>query len=780
MINERVTEDIVRNLLKQLGYYNNKSCVVEEQKSVNSRIRKLLKNASKGGSGDGKPEFIISFKDDTDFLIVIECKFSAIKHESKARNQYKDYAVDGVLHYSNYLSKDYNVMAIAISGETEKGLKISHFLQLKGAYTARDITDRQLLDYHSYKTSFQIQSKPLKDEELIKKAIEYNELLNKHSVPETERNTLISSILIALQDHIYVDSFHKYEKNVDLIKGMLEACNRVLERNHIADLRKQTILHEYNGISHNQKLTSETIKYKKKTHPNMILKDLTNDLKNNVLPFIRENDFDILGRFYREFIRYAGKDAKTGLVLTPTHITDFCCDIVNLQTDDIIYDPCCGTGGFLVSAMKYMINKSGNNINEWKEIKQNRLIGVEVRSDMFTHACSNMMMRGDGKSNIYNEDCFSEEIVNKIKLHKPNKGFLNPPYDVGSDGQLEFIEQALECLMKGGTCAAICQISVGIKQDEDTIIVRERLLKHHTLNAVFSMPDQLFYPKGVVASILVFTAHIPHPQDKEVFFGYLKDDGHVLKRHRGRIDDGTWISKKEHMLNLFINNKSKLGLGVTHHVTGKDEWCCEAYIKTNHRLLEENDFKNSVKEYVIYTFSNNLINKASEEKQVNIDLKLDIHKWEYFTISDFFTIYTGKDKPKGDLQDGELINSIENLTTNNGVREKIIFNGKNIYKNFISVVSIGEGGRAFYQQEKGVVFTRVKAMISKFKMNKYHALFLLPILNLERYRYSYGRVLDADRLRKTQIKLPIKLQKKVPDWEFMENYIKSLPYSSSL
>ncbi len=154
--------------------------------------------------------------------------------------------------------------------------------------------------------------------------------------------------------------------------------------------------------------------------------------------------------FYREFIRYAGSDGKTGLVLTPTHITDLFCELADLNYNDIVYDPCCGTGGFLVYAMKYMLNKSGNNINERKKVKQNGLIGVESRLDMFTHTCSNMMMRGDGKSNIHNRDCFGDEIIELVKSHKPNKGFLNPPYDVGSDGQLEFIENTLGCLVRGG------------------------------------------------------------------------------------------------------------------------------------------------------------------------------------------------------------------------------------------------------------------------------------------------------------------------------------------
>lgn len=779
MLNERITENIVRNLLRELGYYDNKSCIIEEQKSKNSRIQKLLQNASKSGNGTGQPEFIISFKDDTDFLIVIECKASPSKHNSKTKDQYKDYAVDGVLLYSNYLSKDYNVMAIAVSGETEKELKISHFLQFKGAYVARDISDKQLLDYNSYKTSFQTQSKPLKDDELVKKAVEYNELLHNYSVPETERNTLISTILIALQDTVFVESFHKYDKNSYLISGMLEACSRVLTHNQISDLRKETILHEYRGISHNQKLTSETIKTKKRKCPNIILKTLINDLKNDVLPFIKENDFDILGRFYREFIRYAGKDGKTGLVLTPTHITDFFCDLIDLQTDDIVYDPCCGTGGFLVSAMKYMINKAGNNINEWKEIKQNRLIGVEVRPDMFTHACSNMMMRGDGKSNIFNGDCFDDEIVNKVKLYKPNKGFLNPPYDVGSDGQLEFIEQTLECLVKGGKCVAICQISVGIKQDKKTILIKERLLKHHTLNAVFSMPDQLFYPKGVVTSILIFTAHIPHPQDKEVFFSYFKDDGHVLKKHKGRVDDGSWVNKKEDILNLFINNKSEPGLSVTQLVTEEDEWCVEAYLKTNWEHLTDYDFINSIKKYLAFKFLTNIISIINDNNLSLQNIKYDLYqrKWNSFYYdkknNGIFEIKRGKRHIQEDRIEGDIL-YFSASEYNNGCTDKIS-NPLFVEDNCIIYSTFGD---AYYIE--GTFTASDEVSIFKHKMlNKFTGLFIATIIKQNKYKYSFGRKAFYNKFTKDEIKLPSNADGQ-PDWEFMENYIKSLPYSASL
>lgn len=187
------------------------------------------------------------------------------------------------------------------------------------------------------------------------------------------------------------------------------------------------------------------------------MKDFILSINQDILPHIDESQFDILGKFYTQFIRYAGSDKKTGLVLTPCHITDFFCDIAELSTDDIVFDPCCGTASFLVAAMNYMLKKAGNNTDKHKKIKSRQLIGIEKRADMFSHACSNMMMRGDGKSHILYGSCFDEKNKEIIKEQKPTKGFLNPPYqDRNADEQLESIENTLECLTKGGICVAIC------------------------------------------------------------------------------------------------------------------------------------------------------------------------------------------------------------------------------------------------------------------------------------------------------------------------------------
>ena len=120
--------------------------------------------------------------------------------------------------------------------------------------------------------------------------------------------------------------------------------------------------------------------------------------------------------------------------------------------------------------------------------------------------------------------------------------FLNPPYDVGEDGQLEFIENALACLRSGGRCAAIVQMSCATSTTAKAVAVRERLLAKHTLMGVFSMPAELFHPVGVITCVMVFDAHKPHPKGFKSFFGYFKDDGFRKTKHMGRVDKGEWES----------------------------------------------------------------------------------------------------------------------------------------------------------------------------------------------------------------------------------------------
>ena len=619
MANERKTETIVRKLLKECGYTGDPNVIIEEQSSDNPKIDKLLKSASKSGYGKGYPEFIISFTDSPENLVVIECKADTAKHVSEDRKQYKDFAVDGVLLYASYLKDQFNVMAIAVSGETEREMKISHFLWLQQKRIYKDVGDKHLLNLKSLFNLIKDLSKPLREEELIKDAIRYNKMLHDYSIPESERCTFISSILVALQDNAFVDSYKSHHKNEDsesynpnesLINSLLSSCENVLKKNKLTGEKQEIILGEYNKIRQINKFKSKETTIDKKRRKNTTLRDLIDDLNENVMPYVSSDGFDVLGRFYTQFIRYVGSDKKTGIVLTPPHITDLFCELANLSENSRVFDPCCGTGGFLVSAMNYMLRRSGSNVDKHKKIKNYQLIGIEERADMFSHVCSNMMMRGDGKSHIHYGDCFDENLKSQVIREKPDRVFLNPPYHKGADEQLRFIENAMECMVPNGICMAICQMSTVVSADDKDVEVRERLLERHSLEAVLTMPDDLFHPVGSVNTcIIILRAYTPHADNRETFFGYFKDDGFVKVKNRGRIDQkNAWEDTKRKWLDAYVNKKSLLGLSVMKCVRAQDEWCAEVYMDTDYSVLKESDFEDKIIDYVVFLHGNRLTN----------------------------------------------------------------------------------------------------------------------------------------------------------------------------
>ena len=408
MPNERITEDIVREHFKTDGMV--RSIKFEEQKSKNKIIKDLLKTASKKGTGNiGFPEFIITLPSIMDLAIIVECKPETKLHEHKKNEEPnpEKYAIDGILHYAKFLKQDFNVIAIAVSGENEKDLLVSNFYIRKGTKDLKELTDKKLLSIYDYLNLFEEKetAERLKNENILVFASELNQELYNYSVPENERATIVSGILIALQNENFRKSYAIDKKPSELVEDLLKAIERVLKSRGMGEKTK-ILMKEYSKISQSNKLAiSDTIRNEDtgEDEQNTLLRDIIFELDKKVFPFTKYEHigYDILGQFYSEFVRYVNGDKKLGLVLTPQHITELFVDIANLDVNDIIYDNCCGTAGFLIKAMKKLIELAGNDSNKKKEIKEKQIIGVEERSDMFTYACSNMMMRGDGKSNIY-------------------------------------------------------------------------------------------------------------------------------------------------------------------------------------------------------------------------------------------------------------------------------------------------------------------------------------------------------------------------------------------
>ena len=156
----------------------------------------------------------------------------------------------------------------------------------------------------------------------------------------------------------------------------------------------------------------------------------------------------------------------TSIVLTPPHITGFFAK-AQVHKNSVVYDNCAGTGGFLIAAMREMIQAAGGDSRVERQIKTSQIYGVEVQANIYPLAVSNMYINQDGKSNVTLGDCFQRKVIDDIKLKKPTVGLLNPPFKVEKDTdteELEFVKNNLDCLQEGGTCIAIvpmqCALSV--------------------------------------------------------------------------------------------------------------------------------------------------------------------------------------------------------------------------------------------------------------------------------------------------------------------------------
>lgn len=625
MANERKTENLVRDALRKLGFYESEcSTRVEEQKSEIEQVKRLLRSASKTGKGGkGAPEFIISDSGTPDFLVVVECKADIKNHESINRDDPVGYAVDGVLHYASHLAKEFNIIAVAVTGQTKAQLKVSTYLYPKGAATAKELRSKTgasieaiipWLDYIEHGT-FDPAIQLLRHDELMAFSRELHDFMRDHAkLTESEKPLLVSGTLIALQNDAFAKSFDAY-KPEDLQKQWFKVIKEEIDKADLPQAKKYNMTQPYSTIAVAPALGKPSDSKTAAKFPKGVLYELIKDLNEKVWPFISiYHDFDVVGQFYGEFLKYTGGDKKAlGIVLTPRHITDLFARLANVTKNSTVLDICAGTGGFLVSAMFHMMRQAITK-DEKDRIKREGLIGVEHLPNMYALAASNMILRGDGKANLHQGSCFDPGIVAALNGHRCNVGLLNPPYSQGDEDlhELVFVKQMLDCLETGSVGIAIVPMSCAISPHA----MREELMKFHTLEAVMSMPGELFYPVGTVTCIMVWTANIPHAvSDRKTWFGYWRDDGFIKTKHRGRIDlYGKWQAIRDKWVEMFRNREIRNGECVQQKVTYEDEWCAEAYLETDYSTITQMDFERELKKYVVFKILNQVRVEVADEE----------------------------------------------------------------------------------------------------------------------------------------------------------------------
>jgi hypothetical protein len=606
--NERVTEELVREHLKAHAAPGQ---LVEEQTSANPSVRRVLANASKSGTGRlGRPEFIITFPNSASKpVIIVECKASSRQHESKGHDRPADYAVDGVLHYCKFLSRSFDVIGIAVSGTNPGHLRVSTFRQLKAEQLAEHLPSPHgpvneliniatYLELLTYDPAVRIRTEA---ELLSFSRTLHNYMRDYAKLSEPEKPLVVSGILLALRDSAFKRNWSDY-KVKHLARELYYAIARVAQDADLNEVKREIMLAPYVFIRTHPELSRPN------TNGETPLYRLISDISEHVSPFLDAyHDVDVIGQFYGEFLRYTGGDKKgLGIVLTPRHLTELFVKIANIEPTDTVVDTCAGTGGFLISAMIEMDSKSRIGEESRLEIRNRRLIGVEQQPQMFALAASNMILRGDGKANLYQGSCFDPQIVAELtkpdlrRHDRPNVGLINPPFSQKGDGlhELDFVDQLLSILSPGGTAVVVLPMSCAI----ETHPIRRRILERHTLVAQMSLPNDLFHPVGVITCAMVFRAHQPHSHSLQpTWFGYWKNDGYVKTKDRGRVDlNHQWPEIRQQWINAYHARSVEAGTSVTRVVGADDEWCAEAYMETDYNTLSRRDFEESLRKYAIF------------------------------------------------------------------------------------------------------------------------------------------------------------------------------------
>ncbi len=804
----------VRTDLWVAGQLKDSGIAFDPQGSTIKGLDEALKTASKRGTGNvGFPEYTAVIDD---FVLVIEDKSNLDKHIKLDDNDViasdtkalTDYAVNGAWFYAKHIAENsdfHEVFAVGVSGDEKHHRITPLFINDREGYKQLDdlesfvsFSPNNIREYYE-RNVLNIDTDAEKTtEQILKDAAElHNDLRNYGALKDQDKPLVVAGILLAL-DEIERRNFSIDDLVGDQIEGsrdgdkIMNAIEAKLKRANVGpETKVQTMLGEFQIIRNSFRLNE-----KNNTLGMTPLKHYAQFLYKNVYSAIKyqKTSEDFIGRFYGEFMSYSGGDGQTlGIILTPRHITDLMCEILNVGPEDKVIDPCCGTAGFLISAMHRMLSQATNEAQR-KSIKKRQLYGFEIQSNMFVVAASNMIIRKDGNSNLQCCD-FLKQDPHKVQLNGATVGLMNPPYSQGSKDnpsqyEMSFVEHLLDSLAEGARAAVIVPQSSMTGKTKYEQQLKESILKKHTLEGVITCNTDTFYGVGTNPVIAVFTAGEPHDPEHVARFIDFRNDGYEVSPHIGLVEGDSAKDKKQHLLDVW-NGKAEAPTKfcVESTVTSEDEWLHSFYY-FNDEIPTDVDFDKTIGDYLSFEFSmimqgrkylfNNESLKSSS-KIVNVPA-LSEKKWKAFEVGNVFTTNTRGKKtymPTGALVDTGLcldgnIPRIRVTAQNNGING---FTGEmndvsfRTFENFVSVSFLGS---AFYHPYKASLDMKVHCLqFPDRKMNTPIGLFIATMMRNNTQGTTYGNQLSSEDLVSKRILLPV-AKSDEPDYEYMEQYTRNI------
>lgn len=367
-----------------------------------------------------------------------------------------------------------------------------------------------------------IEDPPIDDRRFVQTAERINDILYKGAVNPHQRANVVSALLLSTINRNRVDL------DVSDTSVLIADINTRVQR----ELNRQgkSSFHEYIRIPL-PAATENHVKYRR------ALIDSLEELRGLNIHSAMQSGQDWLGTFYEVFLKYARWAQDLGVVLTPRHITRFAARVMSINARDIVYDPTCGTGGFLVSSFEEV--KRASTSQQVERFKRNSVFGLEQDDGIAALAVVNMIFRGDGKNNIEMANCLAKylapstgpdgptaEFTNEASLLPPvTKVLMNPPF-AQDEKEYTFISHALRQMEDHGLLFSLLPYSVMVKPGEYKQW-RKNLLQEHTLLAVVTLPIDIFYPVSAPPVGIFVRKGVRHDVSQNTLWVRAETDGHL-------------------------------------------------------------------------------------------------------------------------------------------------------------------------------------------------------------------------------------------------------------
>lgn len=477
----------------------------QEYKDNHALLQAFAGRSKTGGVGHGLPEALLVDRETQKPLVVIEVK--------ARRDDIGNAAAEAKAYDWACVDAGLGVLAVGLAGTSDEGFAVSVFKWQGKSWEAVTyegnpigwIPNRHDVERLLPKSaSAELRPTVPAPEVLAARADEINRLLRESGIKDEFRPAVVAAVMLALwRSKGEIRRSPEY-----ILQDINQSCARAFWRTKRPDLAKSLRVDESN-----EKLAVKARR---------ILSILE---RLNVAVLTAEHDY--LGQLYETFFQYTGGNT-IGQYFTPRNIAVFMADLVETDSEDLVLDPACGTGGFLIAAMHRVHHQRKLSREQVVNLVGTRLVGFDNEPVTAALCIANMILRGDGSTGIHYGDAFTSP---DFPVNKANVLLMNPPFphrktDTPPE---DFLERGLEGLARGGRAAVIMPTSDLVKRDKRKW--RQRVLEQNTLEGVIGLPDDLFEPfASSYTGVVLIKKGTPHPSSKPVFFARITNDGYEVRK----------------------------------------------------------------------------------------------------------------------------------------------------------------------------------------------------------------------------------------------------------